>query len=493
MSPFVEPFDEAKYKALTDGLNCNEMLYSEMFADNSTFRFDSEFFDKEIFEIERKIKLLPHFYLKLNEVVSGPFGSSLKSESYLSSGDIPFVRIENIKGGFDINMDNIIYISQYDNDRIKNSQLKINDIILSKVGNSIGFFARVDETIGTCNISENNIGIKLSNYSDVEKHYILSYLNSLYAQKLVLRRTSGNAQPKLNVGDLCCIPIPKFSNEFYKKISSCILESKVLILNSKQSYNDAEKIIADTMGVNDFNTCSETMTVKTLKNSFDISGRLDAEYYQPKYDILFNKLVKFETYPLSGKNGLVKITKSIEPGSEFYQEEGVPFIRVSDIDKFEIDEPNIKLPHDIVVNVESLYPQKDTILLSKDGSVGIAHKVQEDMKAITSSALLHLTIKNTDVILPDYLTIVLNSPIVQLQAERDTNGAIIQHWKPSDIEKVVIPVLDMDVQKEISEKVQESFELRQESKRMLECAVKAVEMAIESDENTAIRWLEMQL
>ena len=61
------------------------------------------------------------------------------------------------------------------------------------------------------------------------------------------------------------------------------------------------------------------------------------------------------------------------------------------------------------------------------------------MEVITSGALLHLTIKNPDEILPDYLTMVLNSPIVQLQAERDTNGAIIQHWKPSEIEKVVIP------------------------------------------------------
>ena len=93
-------------------------------------------------------------------------------------------------------------------------------------------------------------------------------------------------------------------------------------------------------------------------------------------------------------------------------------------------------------------------------------------------------------ILPDYLTLVLNSPIVQLQAERDTNGAIIQHWKPSEIEKVVIPVLDMDKQIEISDKVEESFALRKKSKKLLEDAKRAVEIAIEQDEESAIEWLK---
>ena len=80
----------------------------------------------------------------------------------------------------------------------------------------------------------------------------------------------------------------------------------------------------------------------------------------------------------------------------------------------------------------------------------------------------------------------------QLQAERDCNGAIIQHWKPSDIEKVIIPVLDMDEQKEIAEKVQESFRLRKKSKELLDIAVKAVEMAIETDEESALAWLGTQ-
>lgn len=116
--------------------------------------------------------------------------------------------------------------------------------------------------------------------------------------------------------------------------------------------------------------------------------------------------------------------------------------------------------------------------------------MEHDEDIITSGALLHLTVKNTSEVLPDYLTLVLNSPVVQMQAERDSNGAIIQHWKPSEIENVIIPVLDMDKQRELAEMVQKSFALRRQSKQLLEYAKQAVEIAIEQGEDASLAWLK---
>lgn len=219
----------------------------------------------------------------------------------------------------------------------------------------------------------------------------------------------------------------------------------------------------------------ENRTVKTCKklsNSFFTSGRLDAEYYQPKYDYLFSRLSEFATSTIGE---LVEIRKSIEPGSDAYQEAGVPFVRVSDLSKFGLSETNIHLNPKEYHNV--IRPQRDTILLSKDGSVGIAYKVDEPLDAITSGAILHLSLKNKTV-LPDYLTLVLNSPIVRIQAERDAGGSIIQHWKPSEIEDVVIPILPMFIQQEIAEKIKLSFKLRTECQELLCEAKQMVEIAI---------------
>ena len=204
------------------------------------------------------------------------------------------------------------------------------------------------------------------------------------------------------------------------------------------------------------------------------TGRLDAEYYQPKYDELFRRLSACANKQLGD---IVSIKKSVEPGSDSYQSDGVPFIRVSDVNKFGISETDLHLsPSDF--NLEGLRPHKDTILLSKDGSVGIAYKCEKKLDIITSSALLHLTVTDSN-FLPDYITLVLNSIVVQLQAERDSNGAIIQHWKPDDIKRVVIPLLAMKTQQLIAEKIQRSFALRSESKQLLEQAKQLVEREIE--------------
>lgn len=399
------------------------------------------------------------------------------------SNGIPFIRIENIKGGFDIDDAELIYISEFDHKRLSNSALKVDDLILSKVGNSIGYFARVDELINECNISENNIGIKLHSLPYERKHYILTYLNTHHANKLVLRRRSGNAQPKLNVGDLTYIPIPLFSTDLELKISELVIRSKYTIELSKSAYRDAENILLNKLELIEWHIPSKTQSVKKVSESFIESGRLDAEYYQPKYDELFALLGAYDTKTLSE---IVNIEKSIEPGSEAYQTDGIPFIRVANLSKFGITDTDVYLSAEEYGDI--MRPKKNTILLSKDGSVGIAYKVEEDTDIITSGAILHLTVKD-DSVIPDYLTLALNSIIVKMQSERDAGGSVIQHWKPSEIENVVVPILDNEEQIQIAEKVQESFALRKECARLLELAKTAVEVAIEQGEDKAMELL----
>lgn len=455
-----------------EGLEISEIKMSFLKKENRTFRIDSNFFIKKSLSVDNKIKSMNHFYISEENIVSGPFGSSLKSDAYLNAG-VPFIRIENIKNGFSISTDNLIYISEFDNSRLKSSQLFEDDLILSKVGNTIGYYARVDSNIKNCNISENNIGIKLNSYNRDVKHYIMTFLNSKYGNILTLRRISGNAQPKLNVFDISEIPIPQFNEEFYKKISDRIIKADELKQHSKSLYSQAEDLLLGELGLKDWQPKNTLYTTKKFSD-FAQSGRLDAEYYQPKYDDLFEKLSCLNCKRL-GK--IVSIKKSFDPGSDAYQETGIPFIRVSDISKDGIEKTELHLSP-IDFDIPELKPKKDTILFSKDGSIGIAYKVQSDLNVFTSGALLHLVTTDSS-ILPDYLTLVLNSVVVKLQAERDSNGAIIQHWKPSDIENVIIPILPEQIQKKIASLIQQSFECRAQSKQLLEDAKRMVEAEIE--------------
>jgi hypothetical protein len=56
----------------------------------------------------------------------------------------------------------------------------------------------------------------------------------------------------------------------------------------------------------------------------------------------------------------------------------------------------------------------------------------------------------------------------------------------------VIPILDDKKQQQIQQKITEAFDLRKQSKHLLECAKRAVEIAIEQNEDAAIKWLQKQ-
>ncbi len=111
---------------------------------------------------------------------------------------------------------------------------------------------------------------------------------------------------------------------------------------------------------------------------------------------------------------------------------------------------------------------------------------------IPSGGILRLKSK-TDRIDNEYLTLVLNSILTKEQSNRDVGGSLIPHWRPEQVKAMVIPILPIEKQNQIQQKVVESFNLRKQSKHLLECAKRAVEIAIERDEQTAIEWLEEEI
>ncbi len=132
-------------------------------------------------------------------------------------------------------------------------------------------------------------------------------------------------------------------------------------------------------------------------------------------------------------------------------------------------------------------------MFSKDGSVGVAYMLEENKNMVTSGAILHLAVRNKDQILPEYLTLVLNSKAVQMQAERDAGGSIILHWRVGEIENVLVPIIKLQIQQQISNLIEDSFHLKKQSEQLLDLAKTAVEMAIEKDEKIAMVFIQKQI
>lgn len=482
MSPSVKPFDKARYKALMDGLECSEVKFSSIDLGD---RFDAEFFSKDYLSNSAALSTLCTKKLEeLSDVVASAFYPA--ATQLYAIGDTPFVRCVDC-----IDYPVISNIQERLFERIPTAFADANngilslgkgEIIITKVGTPC--YASVITDYTRVALSRTVLGLK--NIRGIDAYYLMVFLRSKYGFEQLYRQRELTIQYQLTLPRVKAIDVFLPGNALQQKIHELIDCYAKALKSAIDYYNESLSNLNAILGFDSENWNKSGSTVKSFSESFGTSGRLDAEYYQPKYDDLFALLAGMPTKTLGG---IVEMTKSIEPGSEYYGDEGIPFIRVSDVSTMGIDTPSIRIPKTTVPSIERLYPKKDTILFSKDGSVGIAYKVESDLEAVTSSALLHFRVKNPTEVLPDYLTLVLNSEIVQLQAERDASGAIIQHWKPDDIANVVIPILPYDVQKDISDKAQESFALRKEAEKLIAAAVRAVEIAIERGETAAAKYV----
>ena len=483
-----------------------------------TGRLDSEYYQPKYDEILNKITKYGCSEFT-NFVDSYTTGYPYSSDSYVEKDGIALIKISNINN-FKLDISSASLIPKKDIDLSAENVVQKNDILVSMSG-TIGNSCIVQEDIKAV-VNQRIMKIKSKNINPVVFSLII---NSMIGKNQLERIQTGGVQANISPKDILKIQIPCIKTSVQDEIASYIKQSMEYSKKAKELLNistkaveiaidkdeqtahnfldrqtDRQTLIAyyneqanyyinlaifrlyEEIGLFD-SLKSANYIVKNLKDTFAVSGRLDSEYYQEKYDRLFEKLSDNNCDKLSN---LVTIKKSIEPGSESYQTKGIPFIRVQDLTKFGLTDTSVYLPENEFK--DCIRPKKDTILLSKDGTVGIAYKMNKDEDIITSSAILHLDVKDKRV-LPDYLTLVLNSIAINMQAEKDAGGSIINHWKKSEIENVIIPIIAKEKQEQISKLLIESENLRIESKSILEKAVKAVEMAIEYGEDKAIAYL----
>lgn len=482
-------FDAVKYRRLSEELECTEKFLSEL-ACILDYRIEAEYFLKKFLRLDDILSknACASFAECFNFLNGRPYISEEFDTNEIISADENFdVKVAKIG---DVThkrtVDNWAGISRREFKNQNGLSLIHGDILMTLTGDppDVGKVCFINNPPENCTWNQRVARIQIKDHSQIfSAEYAYALLSSNFCRLQIERLAKGIRQRNLGNEGLRRVLIPLLSKTFLARITDIVCAAFDCKERADNHYRAAEKILSEVLGLDSFTPSKENVAVKSLSASFGVSDRLDAEFYQPKYDDL---KIFLDTLTTCKLGDLVKIFKSIEPGSDFYGTKGTPFIRVSDVNKFGISEPEIKL----VGNYdERLFPRKDTILFSKDGSIGIAYKVREDMTAITSGALLHLTVKDNAHVLPDYLTLVLNSSVVQMQAERDSNGAIIQHWKPDDIRKVIVPVVAGDLQEKIAAQVAESFRLRGESEKLLSRAKQAVELAIEHDENFALKFL----
>ena len=446
--------------------------YAEV-AENTDFRLAAEYYHPIYLDIHRRIRDNGgiSFFDCITKFSSG------KNLPQVAGGKFKFLRTQNIKPIL-VGDNGMSYTNSLD------ELTEIGELLFVRVGAGVGDSSVVTSNSVNSTVSDNVLRIKIRG---LNPFFLCCFFNSTVGQTYFSRVFKGTARGLISRENFRDILIPQFSNDFQKSIEDLCLEADSLHERSKLEYIKTEKLLLAELGLTDWQPKHQLTFVKNFSDT-EGAGRIDAEYFQPKYGDIVNAI---REYPggWDTLSNLVTLRKCVEVGSKEYLETGIPFVRVSNLSSFEITQEKYILEK-LYAELTEYQPKQGEILLSKDATPGIAYHLREQPeKMIPSSGILRLKSK-TDKVGNEYLTLVLNSILTQEQINRDVGGSVILHWRPDQVARTVIPILSQEKQTEIQQKVLESFNLRKHAKDLLEHAKRAVEIAIEQDEQTAISWLE---
>jgi len=141
-----------------------------------------------------------------------------------------------------------------------------------------------------------------------------------------------------------------------------------------------------------------------------------------------------------------------------YVDSGIPFISVKDVSSGTLDFSNCKFITEEEHN--ELYkrcnPEYGDILLTKVGTTGIPVIVDttDEFSLFVSVALLKF---NQESLCNEYLIHLINSPLVQRQAEENTRGVGNKNWVMRDISNTLIAIPPLAEQLRIVEKLKTVF------------------------------------
>jgi len=482
-------FDAQKYGALLERLEISVVSQGAVKNNNLDFRIDSEFFLKEFIRADSLVAQKKHKKLKDFKVSLLSFGAySLNNFIEYKEEGIPFIRCVNMKNG-KVDFSSMLYIDAQAHKILHKSEVKPETVLLSMSG-SIGNVALASRK-WKYPINSNQDIAKIHTNGNLNPYFLYAFLLGKFGQNYLKREARGSVQQHVFLSQIEKFEIPCFSSSFEEQIQKTIESTEDFFSAAEQNYATSQSLLLAELGLNNHQPSTDNIAVCNFKDSFGKAGRLDAEYYQPRYAQMVKTL---QNYPggCVKLGDCVKLIKGVEVGAEAYQENGIPFVRVSNLSPFGLSEEKT-IDEALYQTLRHCQPEQHDILLSKDASPGIACYLPDPpQKMVVSGGVLRLK-KTTQKLNHEALTLILNSILVKEQINRDAGGSVILHWRPDQIANTIIPVVPERLQETLKTQLAESRKLRQQSQTLLECAKIAVEIAVEQNETRALDFLESKV
>lgn len=396
-------------------------------------------------------------------------GATPLGAEYSTEG-IPFLRVQNIMQNY-FSLSDMIYITKEQNNEIARSSLKEGDVLFTITGVSYGKSSVVPEYLVGANINQHSVKIEVKK---ILPRFLSTFLNSRYGKLQSDKSIIGVTRPALDYTSIRNFLIPNIPFSLQEKVDGLVLLAEKVEKEAKSLYSSAENYLLKCLGMQDFVANPDAYNIKTLKESFLESGRIDAEYYLPKYDDYFRAV---STYA-GGAIPLCEVCTIKDSNYTPETKQVYRYIELANIGKSgDITGCLCEKGEDLPTRARRLVRTGDVIVSSIEGSLGSCALVTEDYDYALCSTGFYV-VRSSQINSETLLTLFKSEPIQQL-LKKGCSGTILTGIGKQEFEQIPIPLIRPEVQAEIAQHIQRSFALRKEASQLLEEAKLSVERAIE--------------
>lgn len=432
-------------------------------------RIDAEYYQPEYSLIRQKLNEIETRRVKELSTSVVSFGAySLCNYIEWRKEGVPYLNVENIRDGY-IDFEEVKRIDDNVNEILKKSQVREGQVLLTMAG-TIGNAAVAYKLPGKVN--SNQATAKITLKPGVSPFFITAFLNSYFGRKQTEWEIVTSVQPNIFLWQIENIRVPLVSKELEHEIEAIYREALDKLGSSKSFYSQAENLLIKKLGLKGFKPNYELSYRASLSKAFGVH-RVDAEYFQPKYEALIDSIKQFQLAKL-GQLARRTVTK-LKPEDDVQYK----YIEINDVEPGigEINyterlgkelPPNARIP----INGGELIISK---VRPTRGAISIV-PIELRQNVICSSAF---SVFRAESPLKEYLYITTRSMVGKLQMERPTTGTSYPTIRDADVEDIQIPIVSEEVQQRISSLVLQSHEARKKAKELLEEAKSKVENLIE--------------
>ena len=474
---------------MLEGLEISEIMFSEL--DHIKNRIDAEYYQKNFLEIDSKIKAIGETNLIKIEAsldCSAFYPSITEYYDFLGNG-VPFLRVNEIKNGLVKLTESTAFLPQEILDR-NTSTIAVGypgDLIIAKGGNTLAKVGLITEQHQKYALSRDLILIRTNNLKEYNRYFLWLFLHSEYGQSLLWRTASQTGQPHLTLPSINEINLPKFDLTFEELAEKLYKRSIYLNDESKRVYREAEHLLLKELNLEKFKPSQEPINVKSFADSFGTTGRLDAEYYQVKYEDYLKQVEDYtEGNDLISSLCHVKTDNYLPTDNTEYK-----YIELSNIGTSgEITGSTIDFGENLPSRARRLVSKGDVIVSSIEGSLDSCALVSDEYNGALCSTGFYVL--NSKKINSQSMLVLMKSELMQNILKQRCSGTILTAINKDEFLNISIPIVSPSIQEKIAELVNENFEFKTQSEHLLEVAKRAVELAIEEDEQTALNWITEQ-